>query len=166
MSALSETFDKVKGFEVGGIDYITKPFQMEEVLARVKSHLTIYKQRLALEHELKVSNELFKEACYNTDGELLGNSIVIKGIRESIVQFSNSSDSLMLLGPTGCGEEAIARSIHKSSSRATKAFIHVNCTNLNSTETKQPLSQTIEIGQEISEKFRLANGGTLYLEKN
>lgn len=44
MSALTDTVDKVKGFELGAVDYITKPFQHEELLARVKAHLTI--QRL------------------------------------------------------------------------------------------------------------------------
>ncbi|MBF2027951.1 MAG: response regulator [Oscillatoriales cyanobacterium C42_A2020_001] len=41
LSALDETLDKVKAFEVGGADYITKPFQVEEVLARVNHQLTI-----------------------------------------------------------------------------------------------------------------------------
>ena len=41
LSALSEGFDKAKAFEIGGADYITKPFQIEEVLARVKHQLTL-----------------------------------------------------------------------------------------------------------------------------
>jgi signal transduction histidine kinase len=41
MTALSDTVDKVKGFEIGAVDYITKPIQHEEVLARVTAHLTI-----------------------------------------------------------------------------------------------------------------------------
>jgi len=41
ISALSEVFDKVKAFEVGGVDYITKPFQAQEVLARVEHQLQI-----------------------------------------------------------------------------------------------------------------------------
>lgn len=41
LSALDETLDKAKAFEVGGADYITKPFQVEEVLARVQHQLTI-----------------------------------------------------------------------------------------------------------------------------
>ncbi len=39
LSALDEPMDKVMAFDVGGVDYITKPFQFEEVLARVKTHL-------------------------------------------------------------------------------------------------------------------------------
>jgi len=41
LSALYDVFDKVKAFEVGGVDYITKPFHVEEVLARVENQLTI-----------------------------------------------------------------------------------------------------------------------------
>ena len=41
MTALSATIDKVKGFDIGAVDYITKPFQYEEVIVRIKTHLTI-----------------------------------------------------------------------------------------------------------------------------
>ena len=42
MTALSDTVDKVKGLELGAVDYITKPFQHEEVLARIKLHLSLF----------------------------------------------------------------------------------------------------------------------------
>lgn len=41
LSALDDTLDKVKAFEVGGVDYLTKPFQLEEVLARVHNQLSL-----------------------------------------------------------------------------------------------------------------------------
>ncbi len=41
MTALVDVSDKIKGFEFGAVDYITKPFQQEEVLARVNTHLTL-----------------------------------------------------------------------------------------------------------------------------
>jgi diguanylate cyclase (GGDEF)-like protein len=41
LSALDEVLDKVKAFSVGGVDYITKPFQLEEVLARIQTHLSL-----------------------------------------------------------------------------------------------------------------------------
>jgi two-component system, sensor histidine kinase and response regulator len=43
LSALSETSDKVRAFEVGGVDYVTKPFESAEVLARVETHLRIHR---------------------------------------------------------------------------------------------------------------------------
>jgi light-regulated signal transduction histidine kinase (bacteriophytochrome) len=52
ISALEDEWDKVKAFKSGGSDYITKPFQIEEVLARVKHHLTLQQ----LQYQLKVQN--------------------------------------------------------------------------------------------------------------
>ncbi len=54
MTALSSTDDKVKGFEVGAVDYVTKPIQPEEVLARIKLHLQLrfMTQTLARQNEL------------------------------------------------------------------------------------------------------------------
>ena len=49
ISALGDVFDKVNAFEIGGVDYITKPFQVEEVLARLNTHLTIRKLQIKLQ---------------------------------------------------------------------------------------------------------------------
>ena len=43
LSALSEVLDKVKAFAVGGVDFVSKPFQMEEILARIETHLALRK---------------------------------------------------------------------------------------------------------------------------
>ncbi len=48
LSASGDTFDKVKGFQLGAVDYITKPFQIDEVLVRINTHLTMAKQRQQL----------------------------------------------------------------------------------------------------------------------
>ncbi|MDY6939288.1 MAG: response regulator [Cyanobacteriota bacterium] len=56
MTALSDIKDKVKGFSLGAIDYITKPFQTEEVLARVKTHLKIRE----LTQQLQTQNQKLK----------------------------------------------------------------------------------------------------------
>ena len=53
MTALSDTVNKVKGFQVGAVDYITKPFQHEEVLSRIQTHLTI----CDLQKKLQEKNE-------------------------------------------------------------------------------------------------------------
>jgi signal transduction histidine kinase len=52
LSALDDVPDKVKAFEVGGVDYITKPIQAEEVLVRVKTHLTL--RQLTKKLEIRV----------------------------------------------------------------------------------------------------------------
>ena len=53
ISVLNETIDKVRAFRVGGVDYVTKPFQFEEVYARVQTHLRIR----SLQRQLSDQNE-------------------------------------------------------------------------------------------------------------
>lgn len=53
LSALTEPDSKVKGFEAGGVDYITKPFQREEVLARIDLHVDLQRLRDQLEQKVE-----------------------------------------------------------------------------------------------------------------
>ena len=67
ISALSDPFDKVRAFSVGGVDYITKPFQLEEVQARVKTHIRLRTAQIELEEYNQHLEELIQEQI----GELL-----------------------------------------------------------------------------------------------
>uniref|UniRef100_A0ACD5GSP8 EAL domain-containing protein n=1 Tax=Desertifilum tharense IPPAS B-1220 TaxID=1781255 RepID=A0ACD5GSP8_9CYAN len=72
LSALNDTFDKVKAFEVGGADYITKPFQFEEVLARVRNQLalraaTLQNQLLNAQLEARVRERTHQLEKMNQD---------------------------------------------------------------------------------------------------
>ncbi|MBU2512608.1 response regulator [bacterium] len=65
ISALNEIEDKVKAFEAGGVDYIAKPFQAEEVILRVQTHLKILELQKNLEHknrQLQIENQERKKA--------------------------------------------------------------------------------------------------------
>ena len=53
LSSLGEAFNKVRAFEVGGADYVTKPFQAEEVLVRIENQLTIQRQKALLQKEIR-----------------------------------------------------------------------------------------------------------------
>lgn len=65
ISAIDDMIDKIKAFEVGGVDYITKPFQVEEVLARVEAHLKIHLLQKSLQdknHELESALQQLRTA--------------------------------------------------------------------------------------------------------
>lgn len=66
ISALSETMDKVKAFEVGGVDYVTKPFQMAEVLARITTHLKLRQYQRNLEQMVAEQVQEISAAQMNT----------------------------------------------------------------------------------------------------
>ena len=57
LTALSETRHKIKGFNVGGVDYITKPIEQQEVLARIKTHLALRDTR----QKLTASNQELRQ---------------------------------------------------------------------------------------------------------
>lgn len=58
LTSLDEIEDKIKAFEVGGVDYITKPYQEQEVIVRIETHLKIKR----LQEQLKYQNELLQKA--------------------------------------------------------------------------------------------------------
>lgn len=90
MTALGETGDKVRGFKVGAVDYVTKPIQPEEVLARITNHLTIQNlqnqlqtQNLQLQQEVKErqrAEELVRQQAQRE--QLLGE--IVQRIRKSL----------------------------------------------------------------------------------
>jgi signal transduction histidine kinase len=89
MTALADTVDKVKGFSLGAADYITKPFQIEEVLARVNAHLSLHRLRQQLEernhHLQQTQNEL------TTRNQQLQREIEIRKKTEASLQQANNT---------------------------------------------------------------------------
>ena len=168
LSALTESSDKVHGLELGAVDFVNKPFQAEEVLARVRTHLTIrelqkqlHRRNEELEHELTVAQELLREARQRTDGVLLGESAAAQRLRRDIAEAAASDHTLLVNGPPGSDHEAVARAVHHQSARALRAFICVNCLAVSDTS---PSSVETGGASDVRGKLRLADGGTLYLE--
>jgi DNA-binding NtrC family response regulator len=169
LSALSEPLEKARGLNLGAVDFVNKPFQAEEVLARVRTHLTIreLQQQLrqrntALQHELTVAQELLREARDRTDGVLLGDSAAAARLRHDIRDAADSDDTWLINGPPGSDHEAVARAIHHQSKRASRAIICVNCLSLTSDSTGSSRNTGTHAG--IFDKMPLAHGGTFYLE--
>jgi two-component system sensor histidine kinase/response regulator len=72
ISALNNTNDIVKAFKSGGADYINKPFQAEEVIARVTTHLKIYQQRKELQEINATKDKFFSIIAHDLRGPLSG----------------------------------------------------------------------------------------------
>ncbi|MBI2951086.1 sigma-54-dependent Fis family transcriptional regulator [bacterium] len=156
ITARAETESVVEGFRAGGIDYIVKPFQAEEVLARVQTHLQI--DRLARELarqniELsRINQELQEEIARrralsaernhlaeqlslvsSLEAErwgiagFIGRSKTLDKILRDIGLLQNTGTSVLISGESGTGKELIARAIHYGSPRSSGPFIPVNC---------------------------------------
>jgi DNA-binding response OmpR family regulator len=82
ISARDETEDKIKAFSMGGIDYITKPFHVEEVLTRVNTHLTLRRLQKNLQEknaQLEEKNKQLQEKNAELQ-EALDNIKTLKGL--------------------------------------------------------------------------------------
>jgi len=83
ISTSNETEDKLKAFAVGGVDYITRPFQPAEVRARVKTHLSLWN----LQKELQQKNEQLQH-------EIIEREIAEDALQQSNNRYSNLAESI------------------------------------------------------------------------
>ena len=94
MTALMEAEHKIKGFNLGAVDYITKPFQHQEVLLRVKTHFSLatLTKRL-LEKNLLLEQEVAEREKAQTELKNLTN-VLEKRVEERTIQLANSNQKL------------------------------------------------------------------------
>ena len=102
MTALSETVDKVRGLNLGAVDYITKPLQHEEVLARIQLHLSLQKltktlkeQNLRLEQEIqerKRSDQKIREQAALLD--ITTDAIFVQDLENKILYWNKGAERL------------------------------------------------------------------------
>lgn len=83
ISALTETMDKVKAFGLGGVDYVTKPFQFEEVCARVETHLELRRTRLELQKHVNHLDSLVKEQVQEISDSQMSTIFALAKLAES-----------------------------------------------------------------------------------
>ena len=160
ISAFGDTRQKVTGFEAGGLDYITKPFEAEEVLARVKTHLRLRQAEEALRNaqntlelrvqertaelrraleeiealksQLELRNDYLQEAVVEAKafGDLVGQSAALRHIVSQIDVVAPTEASVLILGETGTGKELVAHEIHQRSARKEGPLVRVNCASI------------------------------------
>ena len=183
LTAKTDTADIVRGFDLGAVDYVGKPFNGHELLARVGTHLTLQRLRRDVEsrnaelaRELEVAQQLLTDARRRVDSALLGDSPAIRALRETMSRHATHAEPVLLTGAPGAGQEATARGIHHASPRSRQAFIHVNCALLPPGDSGilHPRSKATAAGDANNaladgaprlSLLDLSAGGTLYLEE-
>jgi len=83
ISALAETEGKVKAFRRGGVDYITKPFQIEEVEARVETHLKLRRNQAEIERYNRYLEQLVEEKVHEISDSQLATIFAMVKLAES-----------------------------------------------------------------------------------
>lgn len=155
LTALDDQGDKLKGFHVGAVDYLTKPFQFEEVIARVNTHLQLrrYEQALlaanrdleskvkertldleaalaevqALRERLEAENAYLHQELGSGAREIIGNSAGIRNVLADVARVAATDTTVLIAGETGTGKELIARAVHDHSPRRDRSLVMLNC---------------------------------------
>lgn len=183
LSALDDVIDKVKAFAVGGVDYITKPFQVEEVLARVENQLTIRRLQKQLQNQnlrlqqlnedLKRSNRELEEFAYIVSHDLQQPLQTITGFAELMLTLKSQINLeeeaeeyvLPILDEGMRLQELIKNLLHYSRVGTKQAAFEATDCNIVLGETLSNLSLAIqESGATItSEKLPIVFGDRLQL---
>ena len=96
ISALSEVEDKMRAVRAGGVDYVSKPFHVEEVLARVHAHLTLYNQRREIERLVEKQRTYYENLNQMKDDLLSTASHDLKNPLGVIIGYAHLMDQVDL----------------------------------------------------------------------
>jgi len=193
LSARGETADIVEGLAAGGVDYVAKPFHLDEVLARVRTHIekgqlaqALTERNQQLEAEIARRQAVSKQRNHLADrlsllsraeverwnvAGMVGRSQIMRQVLEQVDMLRQSpTASVLITGESGTGKELVARAIHLGGTRADESFVPVNCSTV-----PRELAESLLFGhvrgaftgaeENRTGYFELADGGTLFLDE-
>jgi DNA-binding NtrC family response regulator len=169
LTALADAFEKVRAFEAGAVDYVTKPFEPAELLARVGVHLALRREIEAHRRSKATIRALVDERGLD-DRTLVGDSPALRRVRELVAQVAPTDSTVLIQGETGTGKEVVARAVHAASRRHERPLITLNCAALPRELVESELfghekGAFTGAVQQRRGRFELADGGTLFLDE-
>jgi len=166
LTSLSDTDIKLRAFGVGAVDYVTKPFQTEELLARVGTHVALRREIDAHRRSKAAIQHLVEDMRH----AMVGDSPPLKRVLEQVAQVAPTDSTVLIQGETGTGKELVARAIHDASARRERALVKLNCAALPRELVESELfghekGAFTGAMQQRRGRFELADGGTLFLDE-
>ena len=150
----------VQAIRLGAYDFLEKPFKETRLLLMVERALD--NARLAqenLELRAKVDNDV--------NAELVGNSLTMRLIRQSVEKVAPTLSRVLIDGPSGSGKELLARAIHNQSNRSSERFVVANCARLANEHVDSELfgAENLQSHRRVVGLFEQAHRGTLYFDE-
>jgi DNA-binding NtrC family response regulator len=174
MTAFGTIETAVKAVRLGAFDYLTKPFEGDELVIAVKramEHRALIRENALLRAGSPAAPSSPASGATRLGvARLIGESDVMKRLREQVATLADSAGTILITGESGVGKEVVARAVHESSPRREGAFLALNCAALS-----ESLLESELFGHERGSftgadrlrkgRFELADGGTLLLDE-
>jgi two-component system, NtrC family, response regulator AtoC len=164
MSAYGDSDTAIAAMQKGAYDYVQKPFRAEEVVLAVRKAAEREKLRAKVE-ELEDQLSTIRGA-----DEIIGHSASIKAALDMARKVARHPSTVLITGESGTGKELVARLVHRSSPRAEKAFVAVNCGAIPEALLESELFGHVKGSFTSADRdkiglFEEASGGTLFLDE-
>src|SRR5690606_2387422 len=155
--------------KAGATDFVLKPWENEKLLATLLSAMRLRESRDTIQ-SLKSKNEEINVALNERYSEILGQSLAMQKIFQTIDRVAKTDANVLILGENGTGKELIARAIHKNSPRQKENFVGVDLGSITETLFESELfghkkGAFTDAKEDRAGRFELANGGTLFLDE-
>jgi DNA-binding NtrC family response regulator len=156
----------VEAMQKGARDFVQKPWENERFLSVVRTQIELGRA-LRKSRRLEGENSILRG---DADVSLIGDSPAMRPIVEMLRRVAPSNANVLLRGENGTGKGVLARALHASSSRASKALISVNVGGLSEGVFESELFGHVkgaftDAKSDRIGRFELANGGTLFLDE-
>ncbi|HSO73713.1 MAG TPA: sigma-54 dependent transcriptional regulator [Blastocatellia bacterium] len=151
----------VRATRLGALDFIEKPLQIDRTVVAIRNAL---RQR-----QLEAENRLLREQL-DDDYAMVGESVPMRALRQQITVAAPTNGRILIYGESGTGKELAAHAIHHESSRASMAFVELNCAAIPEELIESELfghAKGAFTGATQSKrgKFEQSDGGTLLLDE-
>ena len=159
----------VKAIKAGATDFVVKPWENEKLLATLYSAMRLRESRDVIE-SLKIKNHEINQALNDRYSEIIGQSIAMQKIFQTIDRVAKTDANVLILGENGTGKELIARAIHRNSSRKNENFASVDLGSITETLFESELfghkkGSFTDAKEDRAGRFEMANHGTLFLDE-
>lgn len=157
MSAHGDIPMAVSAIQEGAYSFLEKPFDPRRLLTVLENGARF--------NRLKNKNARLRDRLANLSGLdriLIGESAIVKKLREEIIDLSDTLANVLILGETGTGKELVARALHDLSARSAENFVALNCAALPSTQFEEALFGKADATPGYLDR---ADGGTLFLDE-
>jgi two-component system response regulator AtoC len=154
----------VEAMKLGAVDFVAKPFDVDALELLVQRSLEMSQRG--------VENRYWREQADGAGGfeDLIGDSPPMREIFDLIQKVAPTRSAVLVTGETGTGKELVARAIHRSSPRAGRLFVPLNCAAIPSELLESELFGHVRgafsgAQSDREGRFGAADGGTLFLDE-